>query len=97
MSVSVLAIAITIILLARGSPKIQSGLGLYVKLWMDQASRGSSSRRSINRYESRGMLDLKFETRSGKRVVLGRGSFGVVGVKIPQHPFVLNIPLCNEL
>ncbi len=73
-----MAIVVAIILLARGRPKVQSGLGLYVKLWMDQASRGSSSRRSISRHQSRGMLDLKFETKAGKRVVLGKGSFGVV-------------------
>ena len=75
-SLSVIAVAVATVLLLRSGNTLRSG-SLYAKLWRNTAS-GGSSKESLTQYKSMGMDGLKFEKKDGKRVMLGKGSFGVV-------------------
>ena len=76
-SLCAIVLALACILSVKSGARLQQRLSQYVNLWRDPAS-GGSSKQSLILHKSQGMDDLKFESKAGKRVVLGRGSFGVV-------------------
>ena len=81
-SLCAIVLAVASILFFKGGARLQHRLSMYANLWRDPAS-GASSKQSLILHKSQGMDDLKFETKAGKRVMLGKGSFGVVSRRLP--------------